>query len=59
MDRRVSPPTQVTSATWGHNDHGDGNEKGKNAIGWIGVKTTLHVHRAFLYTARWQRRENA
>ena len=43
MDRRVTPPKRVTSPTWGpppsckqalSNDDGDGNEKGKNAIGW-------------------------
>ena len=43
MDRRVTPPKRVTSPTWGpppsskqalSNDDGDGNEKGKNEIGW-------------------------
>ena len=68
MDRRVTPPKPVTTPTWGpppsckqalSNEDGDGNEKGKKAKGWIGIKTTLHLHHAFLYTARWPRRENA
>ena len=42
MDRRVTPPKPVTTPTWGpplsckqalSNDDGDGNEKGKKAMG--------------------------
>ena len=31
------------------NEDGDGNERGKKAIGLISKTTTLHVHHTFLY----------
>ena len=44
----LDSPLVLTLGSLRYHD-GDVNENVKKAIGWIGEKTTLHVHHAFLY----------
>ena len=44
-DRNINDGFRVSFS----NDHGDGNEDVKEAIGLLRKTTTLHVHHTFLY----------